>query len=172
MGTSVEELAKRLGGELRRRGATLAVAESCTGGALGAAITSVAGASDYFVGGMLAYTARAKWELLGVPAEMLAEHGAVSRELAVAMARRMRLLARTDVAVSVTGNAGPTSDTGSREVGLVYVGVCSGGARGEAVQVAEHRFRGSRAEVQEQAVAAALHLLVAHLTERAEATTS
>lgn len=170
MDGSVEELAKRLGEELRRRGATLAVAESCTGGALGAAITSVAGASDYFLGGMLPYTARAKRELLGVPAEMLAERGAVSRAVAAAMARRMRLLARSDVAVSVTGNAGPSSDTGSQEVGLVYVGVCSGGARGDVVQVAEHHFRGSRAEVQRQAVAAALRLLAAHLTARAEAT--
>ena len=165
MDRPLAELALRLGDALRRRGATLAVVESCTGGSLGAAITSVAGASDYFVGGMITYSVLAKQALLGVSPELLERHGPVSGEVAAAMAQRMRKLAESDFSLSVTGNAGPTTDSGEQSVGVVFLGLAGERAGSEHVEVARHQFAGTRIEVQRQAVRAALRMLLHHVTE-------
>jgi nicotinamide-nucleotide amidase len=112
-----------VGRKLQERGATLAVAESATGGGLAERITSVAGSSAYFVGGFITYTVGMKHELLGVPTEILERHGAVSAETAQAMA--VGTLAKTGAtwAVSITGNAGPTTDGAHAPVGAVYIGI-------------------------------------------------
>lgn len=116
-----EQLAVRAGEILKVRKLTLSVAESCTGGLLGDIITDVPGSSDYFVGGVVAYSYDAKEWLLGVRHETLVGHGAVSCETALEMARGARSAFRTDLALSITGIAGPGGGMPGKPVGLVYI---------------------------------------------------
>jgi nicotinamide-nucleotide amidase len=139
----------------RTGGLTLATAESCTGGLVGARLTSVPGSSDAFVGGVVAYDDRLKRQLLEVPEETLARHGAVSAETAAAMAHGARQALAADVAVSVTGVAGPGGGTPEKPVGLVYLHAAS--PAGE--ETMELRLPGDRAAVRRRAAASALHLL-------------
>jgi nicotinamide-nucleotide amidase len=118
-GDSLEEV---VGEWLRFRNYTIAVAESCTGGLLAGRLTDVAGSSEYFRAGIVAYANEAKTELLGVPAELIAAHGAVSAEVAEAMAQGVRQRAGTTIGVGVTGIAGPGGGTPEKPVGLVYLG--------------------------------------------------
>jgi nicotinamide-nucleotide amidase len=101
----------------------VATAESCTGGLVGHALTEVAGSSAWFRGGVIAYSNEAKAQVLGVPGETLERHGAVSAQTAVAMAEGARRLLGSDLAVSVTGIAGPAGGSDAKPVGLTYVGV-------------------------------------------------
>jgi nicotinamide-nucleotide amidase len=151
-GRSLDELVAE---GLRARHATLAVAESCTGGLLGGRITARPGSSEYFLGGVTSYANKAKERLLDVPADMLARYGAVSRQVAGAMATGARAQLGADFALSITGVAGPDGGTADRPVGLVFVG-CAGP---DGVAVKEHRLVGDRDSVRRQAVSAALHLL-------------
>ncbi|HVW07697.1 MAG TPA: competence/damage-inducible protein A [Bryobacteraceae bacterium] len=112
-----------VGARLAAAGATLTVAESATGGGLAQRITNVPGSSAYFAGGYVTYSRRMKTELLGVPAELLAQHGAVSKEAAAAMAEGARRAAHADWAVSITGNAGPSADGEEAPVGTVFIGI-------------------------------------------------
>ena len=145
--------AKSLGAALSAAGKTLAVAESCTGGLLGGAITSVAGSSLYFSGGVLAYGNSAKISLLGVPPGLIAARGAVSREVAVAMADGVLSIFRADLAIAVTGVAGPGGGSRGKPVGTVWVAVVAPGG----VRYA-HRFRfsGGREAVRRESVRASL----------------
>lgn len=145
---------------LRDRGATLAVAESCTGGMLGARITDTAGSSEYFVGGVLSYADAVKRDLLGVPADLLEAHGAVSEQVAAAMAEGVRRVTGADWGVSVTGIAGPGGGSAQKPVGLVYFG-CSGP---DGTTVAHRSHRGGRDMIRDSAVVYALHLLRGRLT--------
>jgi nicotinamide-nucleotide amidase len=113
-----------VGGLLRERHATLSVAESVTGGMLAQRITSVAGSSDYFVGGFLTYSNRMKSDLLGVPAQLIERHTAVSEEVACAMAQGARAKTGSDYALATTGEAGPESSTGA-PVGTVFLGIAT-----------------------------------------------
>jgi nicotinamide-nucleotide amidase len=140
---------------LRSRGQTLAVAESCTGGLLGARITARPGSSDYFLGGVVSYANQAKIDLLHVPAGMLAQHGAVSEEAAGAMAEGARLALRADYALSITGVAGPDGGTPEKPAGLVYVGCAGPGG----TRVRQGSFPGDRDTVRVFAATTALHLL-------------
>lgn len=140
---------------LRARAATLSVAESCTGGLLGERITSVPGSSDYFAGGFLVYTDRLKIELLGIEAELLREHTAVSEPVAVAMAERARQRTGSTFALSTTGIAGPGGGTEATPVGTVFIGVAS--PRGCCAQ--RFRFLGNRERIRILAVQNALDLL-------------
>ncbi len=141
--------------ELRDRRQTLSVAESCTGGGLGARLTQVPGSSDVLMGGVITYTNRLKTQLLGVSESILDSVGAVSPECAEAMAVGAKDRLQTDWALSITGIAGPGGATPEKPVGLVYVGLA--GPKG--CQVRECRFRGSREQVRERSTQAALVLL-------------
>jgi PncC family amidohydrolase len=115
---------KKLGRLLRAKGLTISVAESCTGGLLASRITDVPGSSDYFVGGIVAYQNEVKERMLGIPEEILVEHGAVSEKTAEMMARGCRELFVSDIAVAVTGIAGPGGGRRrGKPVGLTYIAV-------------------------------------------------
>lgn len=140
---------------LRERGFTLAVAESCSGGLLGARLTERPGSSDYFVGGVISYADEVKTGLLDVPASMLAQYGAVSEQVAGAMAAGARAATGSDYALAVSGVAGPDGGTPGKPVGLVYV-ACSGPRR---TKVVRGLYPGDRASVRDYSVSTALHLL-------------
>jgi nicotinamide-nucleotide amidase len=154
----VEEIVLEL---CRRDGLSLATAESCTGGLVAARLTSVAGSSDVFVGSVVAYADEAKLDALGVPQAVLAEHGAVSAEAAAAMAAGARRRLGADVAVAVTGVAGPGGGTPEKPVGLVFLHA-EGTERGVAYEAV---LPGDRAAVRGRATAAALHLVRRLLTQ-------
>ena len=137
--------------------ATLATAESCTGGAVAARVSSVSGSSAYFLGGVVAYANSAKRDILGVPGEMLETLGAVSPECATAMAEGARRLYGATFAVSTTGIAGPTGGTRRKPVGLVYLAL----AGPDGTTVEGHVFPGDRAAITAAAASRALELLVA-----------
>jgi nicotinamide-nucleotide amidase len=139
----------------REQGLSLVTAESCTGGLVAARLTSVPGASDVFRGGVVAYENDVKLDRLAVPEEILAEHGAVSAETAAAMAAGARELLGADVAVAVTGIAGPDGGTPGKPVGLVYLHASAPGAE----QSRELLLPGDREAIRRRATAAALHLL-------------
>lgn len=143
---------------LRSSNSKVATAESCTGGLIAAACTAVAGSSDWFERGFVTYSNEAKIESLGVPAELIAAHGAVSAEVARAMAEGALRHSRAGLAVAVTGIAGPTGGSAAKPVGTVWMAVAR---RGEAAQAELLQLKGDRAAVREQTVAAALARLLA-----------
>lgn len=147
----------------RTRGWTLATAESCTGGLVGARLTDVPGASDVYVGGIVAYSDDVKRAHLAVPDETLRRHGAVSAETVGRMAAGARRALGADVAVAVTGVAGPSGGTLQKPVGLVFLAAESpDGDSAERLQL-----EGDRQAIREQATDAALRLLHRHLTQGA-----
>ena len=162
--SEIGSLAQAVGALLRERQLTLAVAESCTGGLLAAHITSVAGSSTYFRGGVVAYSNPVKQQVLGVPTDILERHGAVSPEVAVAMATGVRRLLQVDLGLATTGIAGPTGATLEKPIGLVYVALAS--ARGE--QCRKYLWSGDRRENREWSAQAALELLQEHLCSTEE----
>ena len=137
-------------------GRRLATAESLTGGGIGQAITSVSGASTVFAGGVISYTNEVKHSVLGVPVEILNTCGAVSAPVAKAMAEGARRVLGADVAVAVTGLAGPSGDEFGNPVGTVFIGY----ADGHTAFAREYHFEGSREEVREQTICAALELIL------------
>jgi nicotinamide-nucleotide amidase len=140
---------------LRERGLTLALAESCTGGLASKLLTDVPGASSVFLGGAVVYHNDAKSELLGVDARLVAEHGAVSREVAVAMAEGVRARLNSSIGLAFTGVAGPDGGTPTKPVGLVHVAL----ARAEGVRHFERVFPGTREHVRRRAVFAGFSLI-------------
>ncbi len=145
----------------RRAGLKIATAESCTGGLVVASLTEVAGSSDVVERGFVTYSNAAKSELLGVSADLIAGSGAVSADVAEAMAVGALSYSAADVAVSVTGVAGPGGATADKPVGLVYLGACRRGAR---PMHERHVFSGDRAAIRRASVAAALDLLANQLS--------
>jgi nicotinamide-nucleotide amidase len=156
--TSVAELVLE---ECRRRRLTLATAESCTGGMVAERLTAIPGSSDVFLGSVVAYADGVKERELGVPAEILSAHGAVSAETAAAMAAGARARLGADVAVAVTGIAGPGGGTEQKPVGLVYVHA----AAPEAERAVEFQFPGDRDSIRRRATVTALHLVRRVLTQ-------
>jgi nicotinamide-nucleotide amidase len=138
---------------LRARGWRLATAESCTGGLIAATCTALAGSSDWFERGFVTYSNAAKTEQLGVDALLIAQHGAVSQPVVRAMAEGALLRSAADIAVAVTGVAGPGGGTADKPVGLVWLAWAQ---RGAAVQDERLQLGGDRAAVREQTVVAAL----------------
>ncbi|MGD0988645.1 MAG: competence/damage-inducible protein A [Candidatus Sulfotelmatobacter sp.] len=139
-GQSLEQI---VGYWLQMRNATLAVAESCTGGLLGERITSVGGSSRYFAGGAIVYANSVKTELAGVPPEMIERHGAVSREVAAALAEGIRYRCEATLGVGITGVAGPSGGTAEKPVGLVFHALASDGG----TEVIERNFPGDRKRI-------------------------
>ena len=148
--------AERLVAKLKERGLTCATAESCTGGSVGGAITAVPGSSAVFLGGVISYANEVKRDVLGVSQEILDAHGAVSPECAERMAAGARNLLKADLAVSLTGIAGPDGGSAEKPVGLVWFGL----ATKDGVRTEKVVFGGDRAAVRAQAVDHALGLLL------------
>lgn len=159
-GADTQEYAPVLVGLLRKAGATLATAESCTGGLVAEQVTAVPGASDVFIGGAVSYSEKMKMAWVGVPEEVLARHTAVSKETAVAMAEGVRAACGTTLGVSVTGYAGPTGGTPEDPVGTVYVALA---AEGRPTRCDRLSLMGDRDRVRLFAASHALELVRQHL---------
>ncbi len=156
-GRTVDEI---VAGLLRRAGLTIATAESCTGGLLAARLTELPGSSDYVRGGIVAYDNDVKVAAAGVPAELIERHGAVSQEVAEALARGARERLGADVGVGITGVAGPGGGTPEKPVGLVWLTVASG-ASGDAAELLTRSVSlpGGRADIRDRATTVAMHLV-------------
>jgi nicotinamide-nucleotide amidase len=156
----LQPLARRLGARLKRSGLKLATAESCTGGWIAQAVTAIAGSSEWFDRGFVTYSNAAKRDLLGVRASTLSRHGAVSEATALEMAAGALERSRAQIAVAVTGIAGPGGGTRKKPVGTV----CFAWAREKGgTQSAERRFSGGRETVRRRSVAFALQGLLERL---------
>lgn len=140
-------------------GKTLVTAESCTGGGIGAALTAIPGSSEVYKGGVISYTNWVKENVLGVDREVLERYGAVSWPVAGAMSSGVRKLLKADVAVSVTGLAGPGGDEYGNEVGTVYIGFDSN----QKAEVRKFQFSGDREAVRRQAIEAALTMILENI---------
>lgn len=160
---AIAGMAERLGKALRDADKRIAVAESCTGGGLGYAITAMAGSSNWFERGYVTYSNDAKQEMLGVPPHVLEMHGAVSEETAAAMASGALKLSGADLAVSITGIAGPGGGSPDKPVGTV----CFGWSTPGETHTARTVFKGSRQEVREQSILLAMQGLL-ELVEKGE----
>jgi nicotinamide-nucleotide amidase len=162
-GEDDETLESALGKLLTERGATLALAESCTGGLLAKRLTDRAGSSAYFIEGLITYSNESKEQLLGVHHELLVEHGAVSEPVARAMAEGVRKVAGTDYGLSVTGVAGPEGGTEEKPVGLVFVGLSyAAGTVAEKLDLSA--WRRSREAIRERSANRAFDLLRRHVS--------
>lgn len=159
MGEQLERVAGRL---LSEAGLKLAVAESCTGGLLGSRITDVPGSSAYFLGGVLAYADALKTLLLWVPPEVIRKHGAVSAECAAQMARGVLEVTGADIAIAVTGIAGPDGGSAEKPVGTVYITLVAPAVE----QVERFEWHEDRTGNKRLSVEAALQMLVTYLSKR------
>lgn len=155
----MESMEKKVGNILRERRLKLALAESCTGGQVGDRITNVSGSSEYFLGGVVAYAYEAKVALLGVSWETLNTRGAVSHETVLEMARGARKALGSDIAVSVSGIAGPDGGTTDKPVGTTWIGLAAGD--GEWTRLCN--FSGNREANKAAAAEAALQFLLDYL---------
>lgn len=155
--SSLTDLAAQVLRQAEQRNERVATAESCTGGLVAAALTAIAGSSSVVDRGFVTYSNEAKAEMLGVPPDLIATHGAVSREVAVAMAEGALAHSRAHAAVAVTGIAGPGGGSAEKPVGLVHFALAR---RGQATRHAEHRFDGDRDGIRLQAALTALGLFV------------
>jgi PncC family amidohydrolase len=155
----MSEDAKKLGMLLLQRRQTLSVAESCTGGMLGAAVTDVPGSSAYFKGGVIAYSNEIKEKILGVSPELLRSKGAVSRDAVEAMAEGAAKVCGSSCSIAVSGIAGPDGGSADKPVGLVYIGICAP----DKVQSFEFHFAGDREKIRKEATKAGLEKMVESL---------
>lgn len=160
-GKNEETLESVIGCLLIMKGLTLSVAESCTGGLVMDRLTGVPGSSDYFLGGLVAYSDDLKMRFLKIPKQILTKYGAVSQKTAVAMAEGIRNMAQADLGLSVTGIAGPTGGSKKKPVGLVYVGL----AREGKPLWEEYRFLGDRRMIKEQSAQGALDFVRRYLLD-------
>jgi len=156
------EVLNKVSDELKKKHLTLATAESCTGGLLAHLLTNISGSSEYFNRGVISYSNESKTELLDVPENLLKKYGAVSEQVAAAMAEGIRTRAGVDIGVSTTGIAGPTGGTKNKPVGLVYVGITTR----DDVVVKRFLFSGNRLQNKKQACDAALSLLLEMFVNR------
>lgn len=152
-------LAARVQERCLARGLRLATVESCTGGLVGHLITEIPGSSGYYLGGFITYSDELKRDLVGVPAEVLAAHGAVSAQTAVAMASGGRVRARADLGGAVTGIAGPDGGSPQKPVGLTYVAVSDAAG----TEVRRHAWTGGRADNKRASAEALLELILARI---------
>jgi PncC family amidohydrolase len=158
--TDSEHLAAQILFELKKRKLRLVVAESCTGGLISAALTQISGSSSVFWGGVIAYSNDLKIQLLNVSKELLTREGAVSSEVALEMAKGACRALQSDIAISVTGVAGPSGGTEAKPVGTVWFGFCGPNFQETQLQF----FKGSRSEIQSQSVLFVLRRLLKLIT--------
>ncbi len=144
---------------MRKAGQSVAVAESCTGGLIAQRLTSVPGSSDYFKLGVVPYSNDAKKKMLKISPHLLRKFGAVSEQVAIAMAQRVRRIVEADWGIAVTGIAGPTGATKAKPVGLTYLAV----AGPDGVICRRHFFQGTRPTIRKKAAEAAMDLLIRDL---------
>ncbi|MBU6235324.1 MAG: CinA family protein [Alphaproteobacteria bacterium] len=156
----MDALVARLFEKLKDKGCMIATAESCTGGLIAAHITEIAGSSAYFDRGFVTYSNDAKTRQLGVPAALIEAHGAVSAEVAEAMAQGALEHSEADIAIAVTGIAGPTGGTPQKPVGLVYIGI----ATWDGAKAHEHHYTGGRTSIRQQTVTHALEYAIKALS--------
>jgi nicotinamide-nucleotide amidase len=150
-----KELEDTIGTLLKERRLHIALAESCTGGLIADRMTNISGSSEYFERGIITYSNKSKIDELGVPSDLIGTHGAVSREVAEAMARGIRTTSGTDIGISTTGIAGPTGDSPEKPIGLVWIGYSD---KDETFAL-QFNFGGERRIIKERAAQAALELL-------------
>ncbi|MCL2122685.1 MAG: CinA family protein [Desulfovibrionaceae bacterium] len=160
MNTRIDADIETLGALCMSRGIQCAVAESCTGGLLGAYLTRLPGASRWFAGGLVAYDNRVKIQILGIEPELLREYGAVSEQAARRMAQGVCQLFHVPAAISITGIAGPDGGSPEKPVGLAWIGCALHGS----VHARSFQFQGSREQVRKAACAEALHCLLAQFS--------
>ena len=151
-----KELLNKVFINLKKQKLTVAIAESCTGGLIAHTLTNISGSSDYFDRGIVSYSNEAKSELLGVPEDMLKEYGAVSEQVAKAMAEGIRTTSNVDIGIATTGIAGPTGGTKEKPVGLVYIAISTS----ENTVVKKFQFSGDRLQNKESTCNAALQMLL------------
>ena len=156
-----EKLLNNVSQQLKKRNLTIATAESCTGGLIAHTLTNVSGSSDYFDRGVVSYSNRAKMELLGVPDSTIKKYGAVSEQVALAMADGMRVKSGVDIGLATTGIAGPMGGNNEKPVGLVYVAISTS----NKTEVKKFLFSGSRLQNKESTCNAALDMLLDYLTK-------
>lgn len=158
----LEKLSETLGTQLAAKHLKVATAESCTGGMVAVALTAIPGSSDYFERGFVTYSNEAKHEMLGVPLALIDKHGAVSEEVAIAMAQGALEHSHADVTVSITGIAGPDGGTKAKPIGTVWFGLSS-----KAGLVKSHQscFEGNRDQIRCSAAEYAVNLLI-EITKR------
>jgi len=157
--TATDEKVAKL---LRNSGLTLSVAESCSGGLIAKRITDLPGSSGYFLFGAVTYSNDSKERVLGVPAELIEKYGAVSSEVALAMAEGVRRISGSDLAIATTGIAGPEGGTPEKPVGTVFIAVDSQ----EGGSSFLHHFEGDRSTIREATAEAALSLLLSRLSSQ------
>jgi PncC family amidohydrolase len=157
--SSVEE---QIGKLLLKNQLSLATAESCTGGLIAHRITNISGSSQYFLGGVVAYSNQVKNELLGVPADVLGSFGAVSEQTVLAMAAGVRRLLKADIGLAISGIAGPSGGTPEKPVGLTWIGLSSE----KASAAYAYNWPGDRLQVKEQSAEQALRLLLEYIGEK------
>jgi len=151
-----EKLLGKVSAGLKKQDLTIATAESCTGGLIAHTLTNISGSSDYFDRGVVSYSNESKIELLGIPKVLIKKHGAVSEQVAVAMAEGVRTKSKVDIGLATTGIAGPTGGTKEKPVGLVYVAVSTS----DDTVVEKFQFNGNRLENKDSACNAALGMLL------------
>jgi len=154
-----EEFLRRISLSLQKQGLKVATAESCTGGLIAKLLTDISGSSNYFDRGFVTYSNISKTELLNVPEESIVKYGAVSKEVAVAMADGVRTRSNVNIGIASTGIAGPTGGTVEKPVGLVYVAISTP----ENTDVKEFHFKGDRLKIRHSASEAALNMLLSIL---------
>lgn len=152
----MNNLAQDLVNKAKAHNLKVAIAESCTGGIVSSAITSIAGSSDVFDRGFITYSYESKTEVLGVDAQLISSKGAVSQEVAAEMARGALTHSDANISVAITGIAGPTGGTPSKPVGLVWFAT----AKGNEVKTYQYHFKGDRKAIRESASIKALELLI------------
>ena len=151
-----QQIHNRLAGQTK----TISVAESCTGGLLSNLLTSLPGSSDYFLLGVVTYSNKAKEMILSIPAKVIARYGAVSRQVAILMAQNIRKKIQADLALSITGIAGPTGATPGKSIGTVYI--CLSVKNKNICR--KFNFSGNRKNIRKKSTQSALRLLCAHLS--------
>ena len=151
-----EQTLKKVSEFLKQKNLTIATAESCTGGLIAHSLTNISGSSDYFKRGIVSYSNESKIELLDISEELLIKYGAVSIQVAQAMAEGVRIKSNVDIGISTTGIAGPTGGTNEKPVGLVYISISTS----DETMVQKFQFLGDRLQNKERTCNAALQMLL------------